>query len=1183
QLLGRFIDVCNAVEYAHSRGVLHRDLKPGNIMVGKYGETLVVDWGLAKTVGSSETASRSEETSLRPLSALSSSGHTQPGSAVGTPAYMSPEQAAGNLDVLGPASDVYSLGATLYHVLTGVPPFERQDVAAVLRKVQTGEIRKPRAVQREIPAALEAICLKAMALAPSDRYATPRLMADDLEHWLADEPVAAAPERIGERLSRIGRRHRGAVRAGAAALILIALVAIVAALLINSARHDALDLASKNENLALEKGQLAEEKGKLAEENAALAREEGEARAAEAEQAALARKRARELRHSLYLSDINRVEQYARIPNVERMRALLARHIPNENEEDLRGFDWSYWWNFIHGDRLCLEGDEPVQKVAASPDGRTIAIACPGGRLHLVDSHTGQRRRLVLTLPAENCAALRFTGDGKQLVAVGAKGAFKAWNAETGQVIRDQHAQSPPEKQAREQCSRWPAAISADGRTILARHPNQEVPVMGKWSGPSCLYLADLSTGLYIGTSVPPGQKSRETDPLAGAMLRFTDRSRMPRQPNLLNVGSALGELPPMATIDPTGSRYWPSAKDASAPPVEEWGAPVFSLALSPSGKWFADGGRDGLVCLWNSETLAPERTLAAHEGIVWDLTFSGDERYLASAGTDGLVVVWDTSSGQPVARCRGSDRPVRSVVFLPGDRRVAAAGDDGVLRIWDARSGRPLRDLYGHTARIHSLAVAADETGHDIRLVSGGADGTVRVWAVDGPPDVLMPRDSSILTNALAPPQARWLAAVDAWGSIHVWDSETGTHRALLTPPLNSLFGSPIPNAVISAADDGSRLAVNYLGSLVVWDVDARKKALQIDGMRIQVPGELPRNVSSLPPNLQFQCIALSRDGKLLAAGCSDGAIRFWNVETREVVRSWSYSSEQNQSGAPIAAIKFLPDQSGMVVVRGGAPSEVRVRRFLDDADRLILASPRIEGIAVSRDGSQIASVGSEGLQVVDIESGSVIARPVDAGDKLRFVDFSPDGRMLVILGTKNDVRLWDLARGAETRRWNADLPIVAAFIDDGRRLALATQKGIIELWQPGDDRPVERLQAPAGPLYSADLSADGQWLAAAVRLRAGPFGRKLQSDTIVLLDIAGGNQSMVATYLDEARPFVAFLPDDRGLVSNLGVHLWRGQRRSLEGAQWTPLGAFPPNKSGSHPTVPLAAVSGDGSRLAV
>jgi serine/threonine-protein kinase len=161
RLLSRFLDVCNAIAYAHSRGVLHRDIKPGNILLGPYGETLVVDWGLAKVTGRDEpTASGPDaEPTLRPPSA-SGTGETVPGTAMGTPAYKSPEQAQGRLELLGPQSDVYSLGATLYVLLTGRPPFTGDDAAAVLPSVQRGEFARPREVNPSIPKQLEAICIK---------------------------------------------------------------------------------------------------------------------------------------------------------------------------------------------------------------------------------------------------------------------------------------------------------------------------------------------------------------------------------------------------------------------------------------------------------------------------------------------------------------------------------------------------------------------------------------------------------------------------------------------------------------------------------------------------------------------------------------------------------------------------------------------------------------------------------------------------------------------------------------------------------------------------------------------------------------------------------------------------------------------------------------------------------------
>ena len=163
-LVRRFLDVCNAISYAHNRGIVHRDIKPSNIMLGPYGETLVVDWGLAKAIGRPEEAAGRLETTLRP-SSRSGEGSPTLG-AVGTPSYMSPEQAAGAHDQVSFASDIYGLGATLYCLLTGKAPFqgESDDARAILAKVRSGEFRKPRELNPAVPAALEAVCLKAMAL-----------------------------------------------------------------------------------------------------------------------------------------------------------------------------------------------------------------------------------------------------------------------------------------------------------------------------------------------------------------------------------------------------------------------------------------------------------------------------------------------------------------------------------------------------------------------------------------------------------------------------------------------------------------------------------------------------------------------------------------------------------------------------------------------------------------------------------------------------------------------------------------------------------------------------------------------------------------------------------------------------------------------------------------------------------
>jgi eukaryotic-like serine/threonine-protein kinase len=223
---------------------LHSDIKPANVILGKHGETLVVDWGLAKATGKSDPSSG--ERTLLPGSAGGST-ETLPGSALGTPAYMSPEQAIGDLERLGPGSDVYSLGAMLYSLLTGKSPLEGE-VGDVLRAVQRGDIRPPRAIDPTIDRALESVCLKAMANKPADSYATPRALAEDVERSMADEPVAAWREPFSRQARRWGRRNRTAV-ATAAAAVLMALAGTAAVLAVQTRAN--YELTAANADLAV--------------------------------------------------------------------------------------------------------------------------------------------------------------------------------------------------------------------------------------------------------------------------------------------------------------------------------------------------------------------------------------------------------------------------------------------------------------------------------------------------------------------------------------------------------------------------------------------------------------------------------------------------------------------------------------------------------------------------------------------------------------------------------------------------------------------------------------------------------------------------------------------------------------------------------------------------------------------
>lgn len=262
KLLRRFVDVCNAIEYAHSRGVLHRDLKPGNIILGKYGETLVVDWGLAKAQGKTD----STDAAIGPVLPSSGSGSspTLAGSAVGTPAYMSPEQAAGKVDELGPAADVYSLGATLFHLLTGQLPIAGNSPMEIVRKAEAGEVRSPRELRSDVPRSLQAVCLKAMAKVPAHRYLSPLALAEEIERWLADERVTAYNEPFLTSARRWMRRHPTTVSTAAVTTLLGLAVALLVTYLQGEHARELLD---KNRRLAQQNATISQQKDDLERTN----------------------------------------------------------------------------------------------------------------------------------------------------------------------------------------------------------------------------------------------------------------------------------------------------------------------------------------------------------------------------------------------------------------------------------------------------------------------------------------------------------------------------------------------------------------------------------------------------------------------------------------------------------------------------------------------------------------------------------------------------------------------------------------------------------------------------------------------------------------------------------------------------------------------------------------------------
>jgi serine/threonine protein kinase len=262
ELLNHFVAVCNAVAFAHSRGVLHRDLKPGNVVLGDFGEVIVLDWGLAKLKGATET-----QTSLLPVSVNQESSRdaTLQGQALGTPSYMPPEQAEGRVDLIDERSDVYGLGAVLYDIPTGEPPFDGPDTPTVLIQVVADEPPPPRRKAPETPKPLEAVCLKALAKKPAGRYPTVKELARDVERWLGDEPVSVFLEPVLVKTGRWVKQHRQAV--SVAAVLLFAALPLLILLALN--RQQALRQSEVQREENRQQREIAEANEKIAKEREA--------------------------------------------------------------------------------------------------------------------------------------------------------------------------------------------------------------------------------------------------------------------------------------------------------------------------------------------------------------------------------------------------------------------------------------------------------------------------------------------------------------------------------------------------------------------------------------------------------------------------------------------------------------------------------------------------------------------------------------------------------------------------------------------------------------------------------------------------------------------------------------------------------------------------------------------------